>query len=348
MTAEIAGFAEVQKGIESPSGLSPALARRAFDAVLSGAWTTAQIAGFLVALRMRGESPEVIAAAAESMRATMLPVAHHFDRVVDTCGTGGDGHGTLNLSTAAAIVVAASGLVVAKHGNRAVSSRAGSADVLEKLGVVLGLDPASSSRILRDIGICFMLAPTHHPAMRHAMPVRRELGIRTIFNCLGPLANPAGATHQLLGAFSNEIRPVLAHTLKHLGTQRAWVVFGSDGLDEVSPFTQTRISEVSASGVQEFEIAPEDFGIRRSAPGAIAGGESFDNARTLEAIFQGKPHAAVDAIVLNAAAAMVVAEGVEPKAAADKARALIADGSAQRKLAEWISASEAAKSTSAS
>lgn len=345
MSADIVGFADVQKGIESPGGLVPELARRAFDAVLSGAWTTAQIAGFLVALRMRGESPEVIAAAAESMRAAMLPVSHGFDRVVDTCGTGGDGHGTLNLSTAAAVVVAASGLVVAKHGNRAVSSRAGSADVLEKLGVVLGLDPASTSRILNDVGICFMLAPTHHPAMRHAMPVRRELGIRTIFNCLGPLANPAGATHQLLGAFSDEIRPILAHTLRHLGTKRAWVVFGKDGLDEVSPFTPTRVSEVSSTGVQEFEVAPEDFGIPRSAPGAIAGGESADNARVLEAIFLGKPHAALDAIVLNAAAALVVAEGLDPKAATERARTLIADGSAHRKLVAWISASAAAKST---
>jgi anthranilate phosphoribosyltransferase len=348
MNAPTLTFAEVLKAIESPRGLSAALARDAFDAVLGGAWTSAQISGFLVALRLRGEGPEVIAAAAGSMRAAMLRVEHGFDRVLDTCGTGGDGHGTLNLSTAAAIIVAASGVVVAKHGNRAVSSRAGSADVLEQLGIVLTLDQAAISKILSRIGICFMLAPVHHPAMRHAMPVRRELGVRTIFNCLGPLANPAGATHQLLGAFSNEIRPVLAQTLKHLGTTRAWVVWGRDGLDEVSPFGSTLVSDVSASGITESEVAPEDFGIARSAPGAIAGGASPDNAAALIAILRNQPHPAADAVVLNAAAALVVAEGLAPKTAAENARQLIANGAAFSKLKEWISATTAAKASTAS
>jgi anthranilate phosphoribosyltransferase len=348
MNASTVTFAEVLKGIESPLGLSATLARGAFDAVLGGAWTSAQISGLLVALRLGGEDPEVIAAAAESMRAAMLRVEHRFDRVLDTCGTGGDGQGTLNLSTAAAIIVAASGVVVAKHGNRAVSSRAGSADVLEQLGVVLSLDQTAISKILSEIGVCFMLAPTHHPAMRHAMPVRRELGVRTIFNCLGPLANPAGATHQLLGAFSNEIRPVLAQTLKRLGTTRAWVVWGRDGLDEVSPFGPTLVSEVSPSGIVELEISPEDFGIARSAPGAIAGGESADNARALTAILRNEPHPATDAVVLNAAAALVVADGIAPKMAAENARRLIASGAAFNKLRDWIAATAAAKSATAS
>ncbi len=336
-------FAEVLKAIESPSGLSAAMARGAFDAVLGGIWTPAQIAGFLVALRLRGETPEVIAAAAQSMRTAMLRVEHTFDRVLDTCGTGGDGQGTLNLSTAAAIIVAATGVIVAKHGNRAISSRAGSADVLEQLGIVLGLDAMSTSNILKSVGISFMLAPTHHPAMRHAMPVRRELGVRTVFNCLGPLANPAGATHQLLGAFSNEIRPVLAQTLKQLGTTRAWVVFGRDGLDEVSPFGPTLVSEIGPAGVTEFEVSPEDFGLARSSQGAIAGGDSASNARALETILGNQPHAATDAVVLNAAAALVVVDQIAPKAATDKARETIATGAALAKLKEWIAATQTAK-----
>jgi anthranilate phosphoribosyltransferase len=347
MNAAAVSFAEVYKAIESSRGLSSSLARGAFDAVLGGAWTPSQVSGFLIALRLRGETAEVIAAAAESMRASMLRVEHGFERVLDTCGTGGDGQGTLNLSTAAAIIVAASGVVVAKHGNRAVSSRAGSADVLEQLGIVLSLDQQATSAILGRVGITFMLAPAHHPAMRHAMPVRRELGVRTIFNCLGPLANPAGATHQLLGAFSNEIRPILAQTLNCLGTRRAWVVFGRDGLDEVSPFGPTLVSEVSPNGLAEFEVVPEDFGISRSAPGAIAGGDCADNARALETILRDQPHSATDAVVLNAAAAFVVAENLEPKAAAQKARELIANGAALRKLADWVEATRTAKAGTA-
>lgn len=336
-TAEIS-FSAVLKEAESEHGLSGSTARRAFDAVLSGGWTATQIAGLLVALRPRGDTVEVIGAAAESMRAAMVRVHHTFDRVLDTCGTGGDGQGTINLSTAAAVVVAAAGVVVAKHGNRAVSSRAGSADVLEQLGIVLALEPESTSEILKDVGIAFMLAPTYHPAMRHAMPARRELGVRTIFNCLGPLANPAGATHQLLGAYSKEIRPILAHTLWQLGTKRAWVVNSRDGLDEVSPFGPTFVSEVTGTGVVEYEVAPEDFGIAPSPPGAIAGGDGADNARALKAILQNQAHPATDAVVLNAAAALVVAEGLAPKQATDRVRQLIASGAADQKLTQWAAA----------
>jgi anthranilate phosphoribosyltransferase len=343
MTSPHPTFAETLKAIESKEGLSGALARQAFDAVLSGNWTPAQIAGFLIALRSRGESAEVIVAAAQSMRDAMVRVAHPFDRVMDTCGTGGDGHGTLNLSTAAAIVLASAGIVVAKHGNRAVSSRAGSADVLEALGIELTLDSPTTSEVLSKVGITFMLAPSHHPAMRHAMPVRRELGVRTIFNCLGPLANPAGATHQLIGAFSDSIRPIMAETLHILGTERAWVVFGADGLDEVSPFTTTRVSETGPNGVTSFEVAPEDFGIARSPAGAIAGGERAENARALRTILSNEPHAATDAVVLNAAAGFVVAEGLAPKTAAMKAREVIASGAAARKLNDWVLVSNAKK-----
>lgn len=343
MTTADISFSTVLKAIESERGLTESMARQAFDAVLAGDWTATQIAGLLVALRPRGETPEVIGAAAASMRAAMVPVKHGFTRVLDTCGTGGDGQGTLNISTAAAIVVAAGGIIVAKHGNRAVSSRSGSADVLDQLGVVLSLNPEAAADVLKNVGITFMLAPTYHPAMRHAMPARRELGVRTIFNCLGPLANPAGATHQLLGAFSSEIRPVLAQTLRHLGSARAWVVNSRDGLDEVSPFGPTLVSEVTQSGITEFEIFPDDFGIKPSKPGAIAGGDAAENARAMRAIFESETHPATDAIVLNAAAALVVAEQLQPKAAADKARELIASGAAQRKLNEWVSATRAVK-----
>ena len=265
-------FGEVLKELESPAGLSGALARRVFDAVLTGAWTPVQIAGLLVGLRLRPDNPDVYAAAVQAMRATMVPVEHSFDCVVDTCGTGGDGQGTLNISTTAAIVVASAGHVVAKHGNRAVSSRSGSADVLEALGIPLDLDPVKATNVLREVGISFLLASTHHPAMRYAMPARRELGVRTLFNCLGPMANPALATHQLIGAYSSSIRPMLAETLAKVGTRAVWVVCGHDGLDEVSPFAATSVTELRNGKIREFEVTPEDFGLPRSQAGAIAGG----------------------------------------------------------------------------
>jgi anthranilate phosphoribosyltransferase len=330
-----ATFAETWKELESSSGLSAATARRAFDAVLSGAWTPAQIAGLLVGLRLVPENADVLVAAVQSMRAAMVPVEHAFPHVVDTCGTGGDGLATLNISTAAAIVVAAAGHPVAKHGNRAVSSRSGSADVLAALGVPMDLDAARSSAVLREVGISFLLAPTHHPAMRFAMPVRRELGIRTIFNCLGPMANPASATHQLVGAFSNEIRPLIAKTLAKVGAQRAWVVCGKDGLDEVSPFVATSVTEVSRGQLREFEVTPADFGLEPSVAGAIAGGEGSENAKQLEAILSNVPHPATDAVLLNAAAALVVAEEIAPKVATAKARQLIQSGAAKQKLDDW-------------
>jgi anthranilate phosphoribosyltransferase len=214
VTRNVPAFSEVFRELTSPAGISPGLVRRVFAAVLAGEWTPAQIGAFLVALRLTGESAGVIAAAAEAMREAMLRVEHALPRVLDTCGTGGDGHGTLNLSTGAAVIAAACGIPVAKHGNRAVSSRAGSADVIEALGIPLALDPPDAARVLAQCGIVFLLAPAYHPAMRHAMPVRRELGIRTLFNCLGPLANPAGATHQLIGAYDDSLRLLMAETLR--------------------------------------------------------------------------------------------------------------------------------------
>jgi anthranilate phosphoribosyltransferase len=323
--------------------LSPGTVSRVFDAILLGEWTPVQIAGFVSALRVRGETPSTITAAAESLRRAMVRVEHTFPRVLDTCGTGGDGLGTQNLSTGAAIIVAAAGIPVAKHGNRAASSRAGSADVLEAMGIPIDLPASDAALVLKEAGIAFLMAPTHHPAMRHAAQARRELGIRTIFNCLGPLANPAGATHQLVGAPDEALRPVLASTLGALGSKRAWVVRGVDGLDEVSPAAVTKVSDVTASGVTEFEVAPEDFGLTRISLEDIRGGEAAENAAVLEQVLSGAPHPSLNGFVLNAAAALVVADDLAPRAATDRVKELIASGEAHRVLVRWREVARARK-----
>jgi anthranilate phosphoribosyltransferase len=333
--SEAPRFADVFDEIVRPGGIAPASLRRVFDAILAGQLTAAQVAGLLVALRLQGESAELIAAAAEAMRSAMVAVEHPFDVVLDTCGTGGDGSGTLNLSTGAAIIAAAAGIPVAKHGNRAQSSRTGSADVLEALGIPIDLPASAAGEILREANIAFMMATVHHPAMRHAGPARRELGIRTIFNCLGPLANPARATHQLVGAYDDALRPRLARTLLALGARRAWVVHGTDGLDEVSPCAPTRVTEVANGATAELEVSPEDFGLPRGARSDIAGGDAAGNARALEHVLSGEPHPARNAFVLNAAAALVVGLGLEPRAAADRARQAIESGAARETLVRW-------------
>jgi anthranilate phosphoribosyltransferase len=338
-------FPRIFDEIVSTAGLSPQAARQAFDAIFEGAWSPVQIAGFLTALRARGETAEVIAAAAAAMRSAMIKVEHGLDRVLDTCGTGGDGSGTVNLSTGAALIAAAAGVPVAKHGNRAVSSRAGSADVLATLGIPLDLGPEHAASILKRAGIVFLLASSHHPAMRHAMPARKELAIRTIFNCLGPLCNPAQATHQIVGAYSDEVRTVMAETLRLLGSRRAWVVRGVDGLDEVSPYGPTRVSELSGGKVSEFEVTPEDFGISRSKGGAADGGTPEENARIIEMVLDGADHPARDAFVLNAAAALVVALELAPKAATDRAREALASGDAKQVLARWRQAATEVRGT---
>jgi anthranilate phosphoribosyltransferase len=323
-------FAQLTSG-----GLPPEQVRRVFSAILAGAWTPAQISGFLVALRLTGENAEVITAAASAMRDAMVGIDHGLERVLDTCGTGGDHSGTLNLSTGAALIASAAGVPVAKHGNRAASSRAGSADVLEAMGLPLDVPAAAQAGILRDVGIVFLFAQAHHPAMRHAGPVRKDLGIRTVFNCLGPLANPARATHQLLGAFDDSVRGPLARALSALGIRRAWVVRGVDGLDEVSPYGPTRVTQVERGAFEELEISPEDFGLARLPAGAASGGEPSDNARALEAVLRGEPHPARDAFVLNAAAALVVVEGIAPRAAVDRAREAMANGRAWQTFERW-------------
>jgi anthranilate phosphoribosyltransferase len=339
-------FARVFDEMQRPAGLSAETVRRVFDAIFAGAWTSAQIGGFLTALRLHADSAEVIRAAAEAMRAAMVRVPHDFTILLDTCGTGGDGSGTLNISTGAALIAAAAGVPVAKHGNRAASSRSGTADVLELLGIPLDVPPAEQAGVLRDARIAFLFAQAHHPSMRHAMPVRRDLGIRTLFNCLGPLANPAGATHQLLGAYDDGMRRVLAEALRGLGSVRAWVVHSTDGMDELSPHALTRVTELSGGGLTELEIAPEDFGIERSPAGAIQGGDPAWNARVLVDVLAGVAHPSRDAFLLNAAAALVVAEGLAPRAALDRAREALESGAARNLLETWRGAALARRPAS--
>jgi anthranilate phosphoribosyltransferase len=308
----------------------------AFDRVLDGTWTPVQVGAFVIALRMRGESAEEIVAAAQAMRRAMIAVKHDFPVVMDTCGTGGDGAHTLNLSSAAAIVIAACGVVVAKHGNRSASSRCGSADVFERLGIPLDVPPAQQGQVLREAGITFLFAQAHHPALKHVGQARRELGTRTIFNALGPLANPAHATHQLVGVYEDALRGVAAHALRTLGSRGAWVVRGEDGLDEVSPCGPTRVTELMNDGeVRERVVTPQDFGLDPVARSAIAGGEPDDNARALSAIVDGEKHSARGAVVLNAAAALAVVSGEDLRACAERARNAIDSGAAHATLDRW-------------
>ena len=335
MTAEFPTlFAELEA-----NGASPSIVRAAFEAILAGAWTPVQTAAFAVTLRIRGETKELIVAAAEVLRAKMSAVPHGLPMVVDTCGTGGDGARTLNISTAAAVVVAACGFKVAKHGNRSVSSQCGSADVIEALGIPIALPVADAVEVLREAGIVFLMAPAHHPALAHAAQARRELGVRTIFNALGPLANPARATHQLVGVYEDRLRPILAHAAGTLGVERAWVVHAEDGLDEVSPSAPTRVSELIGGEVRERVVVPEDFGIARTTVDVIAGGDARENATAIEEILRGRPHRAKDTVVLNAAA-VLIAIGAEssPKEAATRARAAIDDGATAAVLEAWRTA----------
>jgi anthranilate phosphoribosyltransferase len=341
VTNDVPAFPAVFNELASPEGISPATVRRVFDALFAGSLTPAQIGGFLVGLRLAGDSAPLIQAAVEAMRAAMTPVKHDLPKVLDTCGTGGDGSGTLNLSTGAALIAAATGIHVAKHGNRAASSRSGSADVFEALGIPLDVPPALQGEVLREAKIAFLFAQAHHPGMKHAMPIRRELGIRTLFNCLGPLSNPAAATHQLIGAYDDAVRPLIASALARLGSVRVWVVRSTDGMDEVSPFAPTRVSEVSEGKVREFEVAPEDFGLPRSPKGAIDGGDVAYNTEVLATVLAGKPHVARDAFVLNAAAALVVADGLEPRKAAERAREVLETGAALGVLEAFRKATQA-------
>lgn len=312
--------------------LTEAEMREAFSAILGGEATAAQIAGLAVALRMKGETETELAAAAEEMRARCVRVTAPAGVVLDTCGTGGDSAGLFNVSTAVAFVVAGAGVTVAKHGNRAISSRAGSADVLEALGVPADLSPAAHERQLVEHGLTFLFAPAHHPALRHAAAARRELGLRTFFNLLGPLANPAFATHQLVGLFDPLRLETYARVLGKLGTRRALVVHGG-GLDELAPSGPTRVAELGPDGVRMSEVTPADFGLPEHPASALRGGDAADNARLLEALLDGAPGPVRDMTVLNAAAALLAAEvTTDRRQAAERAAASLDSGAARAKL----------------
>jgi anthranilate phosphoribosyltransferase len=286
--------------------LSREEAASAFDAVMSGEATPSQMGGLLMALRVRGETVDEITGAVSAMRAKMLRVTAPAD-AVDIVGTGGDGSGSVNVSTCASFIVAGAGMTVAKHGNRALSSRSGAADVLASLGVKIDLSPDAVSRCIRETGIGFMFAPAHHPAMKNVNPTRVELATRTIFNLLGPLSNPAGVKRQMVGVFSRQWVQPLAQVLKNLGAESVWVVHGSDGLDEITLTGPTFVASLENGNVRTFEVTPEEAGLSRVGGEALKGGDATANAVALQSVLDGKPSPFRDVALLNAAAALIVA-----------------------------------------
>ena len=317
-------------------------ARRVMGSIMDGEATPAQIGGFLVALRLKGETADEIAGCAEAMREHVLPVRPRRSDLVDTAGMGGDGARTFNISTAAALVAAAAGAGVAKHGNRAVSSSSGSADVLEALGFSLELPPERIERSIDELGFGFLFAPTHHPAMRHAAPVRRELAARTVFNVLGPLTNPAGARAAVVGVYAPELVPTIADVLLRLGATRAFVVHGARGIDELSPAGPTLVCEVVDGAVRRRLIDPLELGVERSAPEELRGGNPEENAKTIREIFAGANGGRRDAVLLNAAGA--IAAGGLAKDLRDGlglAREALDSGLAGERLEELIAFSRA-------
>ena len=288
--------------------LDAAAAEAAFDRFMSGEATKTEMAALLTALRMRGETPAEVSGGVRALRKAMIPLVLDDDRIVDTCGTGGGTLTTFNISTAAAIVAVAGGVRIAKHGNRSFTSKCGSADVLETLGVPIQLSPEDEKRMFEETGFVFMFAPAHHPAMRHVGPVRAALGVTTIMNLLGPLANPAGVLRQVVGVAHPKLQRLVADALLELGHERALVVHGEPGLDELSPLAPTRVFQVEAGTLSEFEVTPADFGWPRYDPADLAGAEPAENADRVRRVLSGADRGAGRAaVVLNAAAAFWVA-----------------------------------------
>jgi anthranilate phosphoribosyltransferase len=309
--------------------------------IMDGRLDDARLGAVLAALRLRQVTVAELGGFARAMRERAVVVtAAAAARAVDTCGTGGDGRGTFNISTAAALAAAAAGVPVAKHGNRAASSRCGSADVLEALGVNLDLDPSALGRLLDEVGIAFLFAPRHHPAMRHAMPVRRALGVRTVFNLLGPLTNPAGVRHQLLGVYAPELCDLLAGALRELGGARALVVHGRDGQDELSLTGETLVTELRDGELRRLVVSPEDVGLARCAPADLAGGDAAANADLVARVLSGEPGPRADAVAFSAGGALYAAAVVDGLAAGvAAAHAALGDGRGRRLLARLIEAS---------
>src|SRR4051794_41126957 len=327
--------------VATGASLSRDEAASAFDAVMSGEATPSQMGGLLMALRVRGETVDEITGAVAAMRSKMLTVDAPAD-AVDIVGTGGDGSGSVNVSTCASFIVSGAGLPVAKHGNRALSSRSGAADVLASLGVKIDLRPEQVGRCIRECGIGFMFAPAHHPAMKNVGPTRVELATRTIFNLLGPLSNPAGVKRQMVGVFSRQWIEPLAQVLKNLGSESAWVVHGSDGLDEITLSGPTHVAALDNGSVRIFEMAPEDVGFARVKPDALRGGDADENAQALRDVLRGKKNAYRDVAIMNAAAALVVAgRASDFKDGISRAARSIDSGEAEGRLERLIKVSNA-------
>jgi anthranilate phosphoribosyltransferase len=333
-------FAALVEKLHQRRDLTAAEAGAAMAAIMEGLATPAQMAGLLVALSMKGERPDEIVGLARTMRAHAIPLPGRIEPVFDTCGTGGDRSGSFNVSSLVALVLAACGVKVAKHGNRSVSSQCGSADVFEALGVNVAAPPALVQRSLEMAGIGFLFAPTFHPSMRHAAPARRELGVRTAFNLLGPLTNPAGAARQLVGVPRPELTELVARALLLLGSERAWVVHAADGLDEISTTGYTKVSECRDGTVNTFYVHPSEYGVPKGSLGALRGGDARTNAEIARRVLAGERGPARDIVLLNAGAGLFIAsrcqsirEGIEAAAAA------VDRGDAERTLEAMIVAS---------
>jgi len=326
-------FAALLEKLTRHEDLTADEAATAMREVVEGRAGAAQLAALLAALVMKGERPAEIVGFARTMREHAVKLSAPAGEVFDTCGTGGDRSGTFNISSATALVVAACGVRVAKHGNRSVSSRCGSADLFEQLGVNIMMPAAVVERSLQEAGIAFFFAPTFHPSMRHAAQTRRELGIRTAFNLLGPLTNPAGATRQIVGVPKPELTELMAHALRMLGTRRAWVVHGAEGIDEISVAGYTKVAECRDGAVHTFYIHPSEFGMAKSSAGSLRGGDAEQNAAIVRSVLAGEPGAPRDVVLLNAGAALFVA-GAEDSVRQGIARAAeaIDSGAARRTL----------------
>ena len=313
--------------------LSADEANAAMTEIMDGKASAVQIAAFLVAMRMKGETVEEVTEFARVMREHALPVSARRRPLVDTCGTGGDAIKTFNVSTAAAFVAAGAGVAIAKHGNRSVTSKCGSADVLEALGIKFDLPPEAVAKCIDEIGIGFMFAPAYHPAMKHAGPVRRELGLRTVFNALGPLTNPARAEAQVLGVYRPELTELHASVLRNLGSRRALVVHGEGGLDELSTFGPTQVAELRDGEIRTYRVTPEEVGLKPAQPGDVQGRSPAENAQLLVSILSGEGGPAREIVLLNAAAAIVAGEKADSLAeGVAAARTSIDSGAAMAKL----------------
>ncbi|MFC1983460.1 anthranilate phosphoribosyltransferase [Chloroflexota bacterium] len=324
----------------SGNSLTTTEAASVMEEIMEGEVTPAQFGAFVTALRLKGETVDEIIGLAKTMRAKAIPVTI-AGPVVDTCGTGGDGSHTFNISTTAAFVAAGDGLKVAKHGNRAMSSQCGSADVLEALGVKIDLNAEQVQRCLQEVGIGFMFAPVFHPAMKYAAAPRREIGIRTVFNILGPLTNPAGAKAQLLGVADEMLVEKLVSALQGLGCDHALVVHGEDGLDEITVTAETRVCELKDGGIRSYSISPEDFGLSRASLDSLKGGTLDENATMLRSILAGAPGPQRDAVLMNAAAVLLAGDKVETlQQGIDLAREVIDSNQAQAKLEQLIEFSQ--------